>query len=340
MSNLKYSKSKSSEPIKYTLIGCPFEFTGKTKMHDMLEKIPWITYRDGFIPIDGWCSDTGWGCMIRVAQMMLWTTLMRHIRNQMSFDCWKKYDITDLELMKIVLPLFLDDYQKQEAPFSIRNIIEVGKNLLQKGAGEWYGAHSISQVIREVNEKYNCQYYKAFKILTFNEGVIYKQKINELFEGPDSSTGVLWLVPLRLGLKKIDSQYHAQIKSALGNKLSVGILSGKNIYALYWVGYYDKKLITLDPHTEQDAVTELNDDTFWSFSTRHPKTINFVDWDTTMAFWFYLKDTEDAEHLYSSIESWKADKPEEYLIGLEDIKKDVQFDTEKEAEFDEDFEII
>jgi hypothetical protein len=93
--------------------------------------------------------------------------------------------------MKIVLPLFLDDYQKQEAPFSIRNIIEVGKNLLQKGAGEWYGAHSISQVIREVNEKYNCQYYKAFKILTFNEGVIYKQKINELFEGPDSSTGVL-----------------------------------------------------------------------------------------------------------------------------------------------------
>lgn len=84
-----------------------------------------------------------------------------------------KNDISDIELMKIVLPLFLDDYSETDAPFSIRNIIEVGMELFNKGAGEWYGAHSISQVIRTVNEKYNQQYYKSFKVVTFNEGTYF-----------------------------------------------------------------------------------------------------------------------------------------------------------------------
>lgn len=292
------------------------------------------------MPIDGWISDTGWGCMIRVAQMMLCNTLIRHIGQQISFNCHKKYQLSSGELMKTVLPLFLDDYKKQEAPFSIHNIIEIGKKLIQKGAGEWYGAHSISQVIREVNETYNCQYYKSFKILTFNEGVVYKDDINTLFTDKDKSTGVLVLLPLRLGLKKIDHAYFPQIKKALTNRLSVGILGGKNIYALYWVGYYDNKLVTLDPHTEQDSVSEINDETFYTFVTRSPKIINFADCDTTMAFWFYMKDSEDAEFFYESIEKWKSEYADDYLIGLEDTKKEVEFDATKAAEFDEEFEII
>lgn len=213
-------------------------------MADIIATMPWMSYRDGFLPIEGWWSDTGWGCMIRVAQMMLCYTLVKHMSYQLSSECQKKYELSNLELMRFVLPQFMDDSKGPEAPFGIQNIISVGKEILHKGAGEWYGAHSISQVLRKLNEKYsqptcapdgkkheykyhNYQYWKSFKILTFNEGVVYKDEIDTLFKSADKESGALVIIPLRLGLKKIDKLYFAQLKKFLSNKLSVGILGGK-----------------------------------------------------------------------------------------------------------------
>lgn len=84
--------------------------------------------------------------------------------------------------MKIVLPLFLDDFKGHEAPFSIQNISKVGKEMFDKKPGEWYGVHSISQVIKSVNDTFNTQYYKSFRIVTFNEGVVYKEEIKEIYD--------------------------------------------------------------------------------------------------------------------------------------------------------------
>lgn len=273
--------------------------------------------------------------MIRVAQMMIAYSLTRHIKSRIGDN--PKNQVTVDELMKIILPLFLDDYRKHEAPFGIHNIVEEGKKLIKKGAGDWYGAHSISQVIKEVNEKYNSQ-YNTFKLLTFNEGVIYKNEITSVF-GEHKNNGCVVLVPLRLGLKKIDKSYHPHIKRALSNRLSVGILGGKNIYALYWVGYYNEKLITLDPHTEQDVETDINDDSYTTYVNRYPKVISLNDWDTTMAFWFYLKDQEDAQYFYDSVEQWKEESPEDYLICIQDQKKELHVEPE-EAQFEDDFELI
>jgi cysteine protease ATG4 len=195
----------------YNLIGIEDSFSSKKEMRRNLADIPWITYRDGFDPIEGWVSDWGWGCMIRVAQMMVCNSLMRHIKSQLSDETRMKHQISNTELMKNVLPLFLDDYSKAKAPFSIRNIIFKGKELLHKGAGEWYGAHSISQVIKAVNDSYNNQYYKSFRVLTFNEGIVYKDEVLNVFN-VNKSSGALVIVPMRLGLKKLDRVYFAQIK--------------------------------------------------------------------------------------------------------------------------------
>ena len=184
-----------------------------------------------------------------------------------------------------MLPLFLDNYKGYLAPFSIQNIIKVGDEILDnKGAGEWYGAHSISQVVRIVNDKYNKQYYKSFRILTFNEGVVYKDEVDAVFKNKNEMLGMLMIVPMRLGLKLIEKSYYEQIKSVLTHRLSVGILGGKKSYAMYYVGYYDDKLITLDPHTEQDSVDEINEETYFSYLTNEPKIISLSSCDTTMAF--------------------------------------------------------
>lgn len=107
---------------------------------------------------------------------------MRHIQSQLSDQIQLKHEITSTELMKIVLPLFLDDFKGHEAPFSIQNIIEIGRDMFDKKPGEWYGVHSISQVIKSVNDMYNSQYYKTFKIVTFNEGVVYKEEIDSIYD--------------------------------------------------------------------------------------------------------------------------------------------------------------
>lgn len=143
--------------------------------------------------------------------MMVCNSLMRHIKSQLSDETRRKHQINNIELMKNVLPLFLDDLSKADAPFSLRNIIEKGEELLHKGAGEWYGAHSISQVIKAVNDSYNNQFYKSFRVLTFNDGIVYKDEILNSFDS-NRNSGILVIVPMRLGLTKLERLYYTQIK--------------------------------------------------------------------------------------------------------------------------------
>lgn len=326
----------STAPTRYVMINGGKKIETKVEMHKYVSQIPWMTYRDGFVPIEGYWSDTGWGCMIRVAQMMISHTLMRHIYHRMGLH--PEQQITVEELMKIVLPLFLDSFIKHEAPFSLHNIVHIGKKDLKKGAGEWYGAHSISQVIKTVNDKYNTQ-YSTFKIWTFNDGIIYKDEVSQVFE-EHKNNGLLVIIPLRMGLKKIDKWYYTQIKEALSSQFSVGILGGKPTYALYWVGYYNEKLITWDPHTEQDAVEEINDESFSTYLNKTPKIINFGDWDTTMAFWFYLKDKEESNAFFTEVEIWMNDFKHENLISLKETKEEMVYSPKEEQEFDDEFELI
>ncbi|CAI2371672.1 unnamed protein product [Moneuplotes crassus] len=328
--------TKSPE-VKYRVISYPELIDDKKTMKAYAAHIPWMTYREGFNSIDGYESDTGWGCMIRVAQMMLAFTLMKHFKYKMGPELNKTLLIQDL--MKTILPLFLDNYVQYESPFSIKNIVAEGEKMINKGAGEWYGAHSISQVIKQVNDKYNSQ-HSTFKILTFNDGLIYKNEVDQVFTDIKEN-GCLIIVPLRLGLKKIDKCYYTQIKKALSHPLSAGILGGKSVYALYCIGYYNEKLITHDPHTEQETVEEVNDSTFPTFVNPHPKIISFSECDTTMAFCFFCNNQDEALSLYKTIESWESTEEDEYLICVKDQNEQVKYSYDEDnPEFDYDFELI
>ena len=109
---------------------------------------------------------------------------------------------------------------------------------------------------------------------------------------------------------------------------------------MYYIGYYDDKIITLDPHTEQDAVTEIDDETIDSFITKYPKMIDFDESDTSLAFWFYLKDKTEASIFYDTIEEWKLENPDNYIIGINDVRKEMDIDLDAPAQFEDDFEII
>lgn len=236
---------------QYVIIGYPTPVDRKDEMKNLISLIPWVTYRRKFKELQSdvngakshqYTSDSGWGCMIRVAQMMIVNTLIKHNHQSIISRVVEESKdenpivpiLSNQEHLGNIIPLVLDDYEGEKAPFGIRNVIEEGAKLLDKGAGEWYGAHSISQVIRKLNSMYNLQYNERFKILTFNEGVVYK---DELDFHSCAEVSYLAIVPLRLGLNKVDKSYIPQLKAILSHVLSVGILGGKSNSAMYYVGF-------------------------------------------------------------------------------------------------------
>jgi cysteine protease ATG4 len=52
---------------------------------------------------------------------------------------------------------------------------------------------------------------------------------------------LILLIPLRLGVDKVNPLYIPQLKDVLENKLSLGIIGGKPKQSLYFVGFQGRK---------------------------------------------------------------------------------------------------
>lgn len=81
-------------------------------------------------------------------------------------------------LEKEVISKFLDSKSGKDSPFSIKEITQIGNDLFQKIAGDWYGTNSISQVLKELNNKYKP--YQDIEVCVFNDGIFFKSDIIEL----------------------------------------------------------------------------------------------------------------------------------------------------------------
>ena len=87
------------------------------------------------------------------------------------------------------------------------------------------------------------------------EGNIFLDRISKKSE--QWSNGIFLIVPLRLGLNRIEPEYLQSIREVFTTMKdqSVGIAGGKDFSALYFVGMSDSdKLLYLDPHFVQKAI--------------------------------------------------------------------------------------
>jgi cysteine protease ATG4 len=75
----------------------------------------------------------------------------------------------------------------------------------------------------------------------------------------DYPKSFLVLVTVRLGLKRIESEYFDPITKCFDMPQCVGLIGGKPNFALYFVGHQDKHLIFLDPHYVQEALKDEKD---------------------------------------------------------------------------------
>ncbi|KAJ3321234.1 Cysteine protease atg4 [Boothiomyces sp. JEL0866] len=168
---------------------------------EFLEGWIWLTYRDGFPPIqpNSFTSDAGWGCMLRSGQMLLAMALMFH---EFGRD-WRIYQIESGDWIKYaeLVTKFIDS---PTAVYSIHRIALEGKQF-DKQVGEWFGPLTISHVLRVLVQEDKLA---QLTIHVSQDSILYKKQVyNDLKE-----KSLLILVSLRLGVEDLNPLYQPLIK--------------------------------------------------------------------------------------------------------------------------------
>jgi cysteine protease ATG4 len=223
--------------------------TAKLVLEAFLEdfrSLLWLTYRTDFEPLidkdgrsTGITSDAGWGCSIRVSQMLMAQSLLylKHGRNRKTID------------LKIA-SLFQDSI---EAPLSIHRMVQAGHSRFGKKPPEWFGPTTGARTIEDlVNRVPNLH----GRCVSFDGGEIISSLVTDLFQNECEDGGVIVLLTHRLGLESFNyARYKGTIQSLFSHPFFQGVSSGESIAsAYYFFAASDDHLYYLDPHTVQPAL--------------------------------------------------------------------------------------
>mmetsp|Transcript_4426 Transcript_4426/g.9722 ORF Transcript_4426/g.9722 Transcript_4426/m.9722 type:complete len:361 (+) Transcript_4426:240-1322(+) len=206
-------------------------------------------------------TDKGWGCALRVMQMMLAQGFVSfRLGREWRFDAEKDLK-PGSEYMDIV-SCFLDE---PSAPFSLHRFVGEGWRLLRKAPSVWFGPTSGARVaadlFRQAQEPDTAvqapHFLKRLACVTFEDGVVYKEKVQLHFDA--GASGVLFFVCRRLGVEKFNfAEYQKGVQGCFSLPQFQGLASGNNsTSAHFFVATSDDRLVFLDPHITLPALSTL-----------------------------------------------------------------------------------
>ena len=124
----------------------------------------------------GFTNDSGWGCTIRVTQMLFCHTILKAELGSYTFKDLGKSD----EYTRI-LSLINDNTDGAQGAFSIQNVVRMSL-IFDKHPGEWHGNKSISLVFSHLNKIYRP--IKKFEVCIFGDESVYFDKIERMGRNP------------------------------------------------------------------------------------------------------------------------------------------------------------
>jgi len=225
------------------LLGIEFETSDQSQRENFYEDFRsriQMTYRSGFSPpmklVSGSeiYSDTGWGCMLRVMQMMLAQCFANiALGRDWRFD--KTRDLREASPYLEIVSCFLDI---PEAPFSLHNFVATGQRVLLKEPSAWFGPTSAAQVANRLLEacmepnadtRFVPAFLRQLRCVVFEDGAIFKASVLEHFEGPTSAEAVIIFVCQRLGLEDFKADlYRPGVESCFSLSEFQGLASGNS----------------------------------------------------------------------------------------------------------------
>ncbi|CAM9767368.1 unnamed protein product, partial [Choristocarpus tenellus] len=134
-----------------TLVSPRLELLEEERREDVFSTM-WITYRSGFPRMEpyGYTDDSGWGCMLRSAQMLMAQGLQRHLLGRSWRVPRPIQDRLRIPEYRRLVELFTD-HPGEANIFSIHNMCQVGVKY-DKLPGEWYGPTTAAHVLRDIAE--------------------------------------------------------------------------------------------------------------------------------------------------------------------------------------------
>lgn len=256
----------------------------------------WLSYREGFMVIPGskYTSDVGWGCMIRsgqmlLAQALLMNTVGRGFRLNQGSD--EQYDA--------LVKLFYDT-TAADSPFSLHNLLRIGDRYGVK-PGTWLGPSIVCTAMsRALNELTPHPVYGALVAYVALDCLVSKSEIMRVITaGGNDWRPVLILIPLRLGVERLNPLYIPSLQNIFSYQECVGLIGGKSGHSMYFLGFQGNDLIGLDPHICQmcpdfSAASVPNE----SFQCRSPRKVKLNAVDPSLAIGFVCRTPAELERFY------------------------------------------
>ncbi|KAF8769305.1 hypothetical protein HU200_006819 [Digitaria exilis] len=277
----------------------------------------WITYRKGFDAISDskLTSDVNWGCMVRSSQMLVAQALVFHYLGR----SWRKPPEKPYNPEYIgVLHLFGDS---EACAFSIHNLLQAGKSY-GLAAGSWVGPYAMCrawQTLIRTNREQDAaadgkeNFPMALYVVSGDEDGerggapvvcidVAAQLCSDFNKGQSTWSPILLLVPLVLGLDKINPRYIPLLKETFTFPQSLGILGGRPGTSTYIAGVQDDRALYLDPHEVQMAVHVAPDNLEADTSSYHCSVVRDLaldQIDPSLAIGFYCRDKDDFDDFCS-----------------------------------------
>lgn len=271
-----------------------------------------MTYRKGFDAIGDtkFTSDVGWGCMLRSSQMLVAQALLFHrLGRSWRKPLQKPFDQQYIE----ILHSFGDS---DATAFSIHNLLQAGK-AYGLAAGSWVGPYAMCRsweaLSRNKREEMNLEQQSlpmAVCVVSGDEDgerggapVVCiddaSRHCSEFSKGQADWGPILLLVPLVLGLDKVNPRYIPSLQAIFTFPQSLGILGGKPGASTYIIGVQDENAYYLDPHDVQSVVNLSRDNLEADTSSYHCDTIRHIPLDSidsSLAIGFYCRDKDDFDN--------------------------------------------
>lgn len=289
---------------KFHLFNHAFKNTTNDKLFYELGKVMLFTYGKNFPKIQNkknkktYTSDSGWGCMVRCGQMILFSGIYHLLKSNFdtkdailyTFPLFSNYPIKKENLHKYFHKM-LNKYNNLTnisetgekikeffPPFSIRILCDFSE-LLDRNAGEWFSDVVTIEAFKKISEYFeifNSPNFNA-KIMSFNGAIEIQNILEQCFIEKNKEKGNnqyihtknkyyyfnkmgIIFVNVRIGLDKIPKEYYKGIKELFNLKQCLGIIGGKARNAYYFIGCDDDddSLIYLDPHVTKEDDKIIN----------------------------------------------------------------------------------
>ena len=220
--------------------------------------------------------------------------------------------------------------QSIDPPFSIHKICMIGE-IFGRTCGEWFSDYEIPKIYEIINSIFNI--LPELSIIHFRSEIDMKLIIEKCFEKEENNIiddeipeeeinyfinekkekyvfkkigGIF--ISVRLGVKEVPSEYYNSIKNLFKCKQFLGFIGGKNNSAAYYFGYSDDNILYLDPHFNQESISNLDEKNLMTYINKTVYHLPFSSIQSGFTIGFLIRNITDFEELKIFFRDYIKDK--------------------------------